>query len=134
MTEFLSYFDMEQKKEPIVSNNTTSSGLTISFAEGYGEVIINTSIDDSFLRRLMIIKNPEICQGQPTIKGTRISVSNIVEIGRVLSLDMEKDIERINSEYSFLNTQQIMAALEYYYENKNEIDNFIRQEKEIDGS
>jgi len=127
MTEFLSYLDIEQKREPKQSNNTTSSEPTISFGEVYSGSV-GTSANESLLRRALIIKNPGICRGRPTILGTRISVSNIIELGHVLDLDIEK----IKSEYPFLNKQQIIAALEYYYENKNEIDSFLRQEKEID--
>jgi uncharacterized protein (DUF433 family) len=134
MTEFLSYFELEPKQETTVSNNTTSLGFISSSTGGYYGSTIDTSIEESFFRRLMIIKNTEICGGQATIAGTRICVSNIIELGHALNLDLEKDaaVEKIISEYPFLSAQQIKAALEYYYENKNEIDNFINQEREID--
>ncbi|MFH1622248.1 MAG: DUF433 domain-containing protein [Candidatus Omnitrophota bacterium] len=134
MTEFLSYFELEPKNQTTLSNNTTSFGFISSSAEGYYGSSVDTSIEESFFRRLMIIKNTEICGGQATIMGTRICVSNIIELVHTLNLDLEKDttIERIISEYPFLNAQQINAALEYYYENKDEIDNFINQEREID--
>lgn len=134
MTEFLSYLELEPKKEITLSNNTASFGFIAASAGGYYGSAIDTSIEESFFRRLMIIKNTEICGGQATIIGTRICVSNIIELGQVLDLDLERDtaIENIISEYPFLNAQQIKAALEYYYENRDEIDSFINQEREID--
>ncbi len=134
MTEFLSYFELEPREEAILSNNTASFESIASSPGGCYGLAIDTSIDESFFRKLMIVKNTEICGGQATIIGTRICVSNIIELGHALNLDLEKDaaIEKIIGEYPSLNAQQIQAALEYYYENKDEIDNFINQEREID--
>lgn len=127
MSEFSTYQEIEQKRDPELLNSTAFSDPIISFTEEYS-CCIWTTVDEPFLEKLLIIKNQHICQGQPTIFGTRISVSNIVELRYLLGWDIEK----IKTEYPFLNEKQINAALEYYFENKNEIDNFLRKEKEID--
>jgi uncharacterized protein (DUF433 family) len=63
-------------------------------------------------RKLLIGKSPFICQGEPHILGTRISVSNIVELHRLL----EWNIQKIREQYPHLSEEQIYAALEYYEE------------------
>ena len=55
-----------------------------------------------------IIANPEICHGKPTFKGTRILVSDVLEL---LAVGMSiKDILR---EYPQLNEEMIKEAIEY---------------------
>ena len=79
-------------------------------------------------RKLLIGKSPFICQGEPHVLGTRISVSNIVELYQLLKWKIQK----IREQYPRLNEEQIYAALEYYEENTKEIDAYLQQEKEID--
>jgi len=60
------------------------------------------------------------------LRGTRISVANIVELHHLLGWSIEK----IKEEYPHLNREQILAALEYYEENTREIDGYLQGEKE----
>lgn len=87
----------------------------------------NTIVDERSLRALLIIRIPEICNNRPTILGTRIAVSNVVELYHLLGWD----IQRICEEYPYLSEQQIIAALEYYEQNTQEIDAYLKEEKEI---
>ena len=60
-----------------------------------------------------IVRNPKVCGGEPTILGTRIAVSDIVE----LRYRLRWDVERILDEYPHLNEEQVITALEYYQRN-----------------
>ena len=86
----------------------------------------NTMADERSLRALSIIRNPQICNNRPIIIGTRIAVSNIVELYYLLGWDIQK----IREEYPHLSEQQIIAALEYYEQNTQEIDEYLKEEKE----
>jgi uncharacterized protein (DUF433 family) len=85
-------------------------------------------MDMSISRALLIGCRPEICQGIPIIRGTRIAVANIVELHHLLGWS----IQRIRDEYSFLNEEQIFAALEYYDSHSSEIDSYLQEETEVD--
>lgn len=110
------------------SNNTTSIMPTMSTG-GLYSYNLNSIGDERVLRTLFIVKDPNICDNEPIIRGTRISVANIVEWHYLLSWDIRK----IKDEYPYLNDQQILAAIEYYEEHTREIDSYLQQEKEVDG-
>ena len=55
-----------------------------------------------------IIVDPEICHGKPIFKGTRILVSDIIEL-----IASGESIEKILEEYPLLNKEMIKEALEY---------------------
>lgn len=86
----------------------------------------NTIADERSLRTMSIVSDPEICNGRPTILGTRIAVSNIVELHHLLGWD----IQRILDEYPHLNEEQVIATLEYYEQHIQEIDKYLIEEKE----
>ena len=83
--------------------------------------------NEKALRSLHITNNPKICQGKPIIRGTRISVSHIVELRDELGWDIQK----IEDEYPSLTKEQIKAALEYYNTHQKEIDAYLQEEKEV---
>jgi uncharacterized protein (DUF433 family) len=98
-------------------------------------------------RRLMIGTNKKVCGGDPIILGTRISVPIIIEKIQNLGYALEEilsdlrnnnynskitAIEEINFLYPDLDQQQILACIEYYENNKREIDSIIEEEKSID--
>lgn len=56
----------------------------------------------------LITQDPDILGGKPIIAGTRMSVESILEL---LSSGME--IKEILVEYSFLEKEQIQAAIDY---------------------
>lgn len=56
----------------------------------------------------VIVRNPEVMLGKPTIKGTRITVELIIR-----KLSGGYKIEEILEMYPHLNRLQILAALEY---------------------
>jgi len=106
--------------------NETTSLITAMPVGGRYTSNRNAIADEQSLRALFIIRNPEICNNRPIILGTRIAVSNIVELHHLLGWDMQK----IREEYPYLSEQQIIAALEYYEQNTREIDEYLKEEKE----
>ena len=55
-----------------------------------------------------IVADPEICHGKPTFRGTRILVSDILEL-----IAAGETVNKILEEYPDLNRQMIRSALEY---------------------
>src|SRR5260221_13973001 len=70
-----------------------------------------------------IVSDPEHRRGKPRIKGTGITVQNIVEdVAAGLSLDY------ITEQFD-VTLGQVYAALSYYYDHKGEIDSAIAEDK-----
>lgn len=68
-----------------------------------------------------------ICGGEPVIKGTRITVGLIAELEQ-----MGKTADEIVALYPYLTQAQIYDALAYYYDNKEEVDRYLRENSEED--
>ncbi|MFH1776917.1 MAG: DUF433 domain-containing protein [Candidatus Omnitrophota bacterium] len=117
----------EITKKQINKTTTTVSVMSIG---GIYTTKTNTLADETALRSVLITKNPNICQGKPIILGTRISVSNIVELHYLLNWNIQK----IRDEYPHLSNEQIIAALEYYENHTKEIDSYLQEEKEINAA
>ena len=115
-----------EKQVDEASSNETTSFITAMPVDVRYISKQNTIADESSLRASLITKNPKICNNRPIILGTRIAISNIVELHHLLSWDIQKICE----EYPYLNEQQIIAALEYYEQNTQEIDADLKEEKE----
>lgn len=125
MINYISIKINEQVSESISSDSShfvTTIPINIGYTSSH-----NKMANEKALRSLFITRNPKICDNRPIIIGTRISVTNIVELYHVLGWSIEK----IKEEYPFLNEEQIIAALEYYENNPKEIERYIREEKEI---
>jgi len=71
--------------------------------------------------------NPKICNGSPVIKGTRIRVVDIAF--ECEYLDHTPD-EIINA-HPHLKLEQIHDVLSYYYENRDKMDEKIRQDEQF---
>ena len=123
----IDYISSEIERQAIESSSseTTSLITTMPVDVRYASHR-NTIADERSLRALLITRNPKICNNRPTILGTRIAVSNIVELYHLLGWDIQKICE----EYPYLSEQQILAALEYYEQNAQEIGADLIQEKE----
>lgn len=55
-----------------------------------------------------ITVNPDICNGRPTIKGTRITVQTVLEF-----LGAGDSIEDVLSEYPSLTREDVLESLHY---------------------
>ncbi|MDQ3063259.1 MAG: DUF433 domain-containing protein [Acidobacteriota bacterium] len=71
-----------------------------------------------------ITTNKEILSGEPIIKGTRTPVRSIVEKWRIGYTP--EDIVR---GLPHLTLAQVFEAMSYYYDNKEEIDNYIERNR-----
>lgn len=76
-----------------------------------------------------IVRDPAICGGEPTIRGTRIPVRSIV-----VQWKHYKDVERVRQLYPRLNTTLIHVALGYYLANQEEIDRLIEEGEQFASS
>lgn len=123
----IDYTCSEIERQVIEGTSNETSSLIIAMPVDTRYTSYRNAIaDERSLRALLITKNPKICNNRPTILGTRIAVSNIVELHHVLGWDIQK----IREEYPYLNEQQIIAAIEYYEQNTKEIDADLKEEKE----
>ncbi len=77
------------------------------------------------LMKSQIVKDKDICGGQPRIKGTRIKVQHIALEFEYLGWSPD----RICDEHPGLKLSDVHAGIAYYYENKKEIDKKIQQDK-----
>jgi uncharacterized protein (DUF433 family) len=73
-----------------------------------------------------ITKDPEVCGGRACIDGTRIRVVDIACLQRQ-GYTPEKMLEA----YPSLNLAQLHAALSYYYENPQEIEGALQEDREV---
>lgn len=78
-----------------------------------------------------IAQSPSICDGEPVIRGTRITVRAIVQY--VLFHGMTA--EELVKEFSHINLSQVYDALSYYYDHKAEIESLISENnKSVDSN
>lgn len=68
-----------------------------------------------------IEKNPEICGGEPLIRGTRITVRLIVGFTK-----MGTSVDEVIAMYPHLSHAQVHDALSYYYDHRDEIEAWLR--------
>lgn len=81
---------------------------------------------DTVLSINLIASNPQIRSGRPYILGTTLTVADIVTVKIYQLLDTDGI-----ADYFDVSLQQVHAALAYYYEHKTDIDQDIRQRREL---
>ncbi|MBE7470397.1 MAG: hypothetical protein DPW09_29000 [Anaerolineae bacterium] len=74
----------------------------------------------------LIVRSPEIRQGQPRIAGTGVTVRRIVGWYK-LGLEPEEIVRRIGH----VSLAQVHAALAYYHANQEEIEAIIAAEEKL---
>lgn len=70
--------------------------------------------------------NPEVCGGQPTIAGRRIRVSDVA----IWHIEMGRPPAEIAEDYH-LEVAEVHAALSYYFDHKEKIDQEIRDAQAV---
>ncbi len=85
-------------------------------------------VNEQLRKRLLITRDSSICEGEPILCGTRISVVNIIEKRNYLGWDEDRILE----DYPHLSRDHIRACVEYYEERKAEIDDLIEEERGVD--
>ncbi|MEA1964401.1 MAG: DUF433 domain-containing protein [Candidatus Aerophobetes bacterium] len=79
------------------------------------------------VNQVHIVKNKNICGGQPRIAGTRIKVQHIVLEYKQLGWTPDQ----ICDAHSSLTLADVHAAIAYYYDHKNEIDSAIQKDEKF---
>jgi uncharacterized protein (DUF433 family) len=74
-----------------------------------------------------ITKVAGVCGGRPCIDGTRVRVLNIVYL-----LREGYSPEQMLEQYPSLSLAQIHAALAYYYDHKEEVESYIKEDETWD--
>jgi len=74
-----------------------------------------------------IVKKKEICDGSPIVEGTRTRVIDIAIEYEALGYSPDEIIDN----HPYLNLPQVHDALSYYYENRDELDKKIEQDREF---
>jgi uncharacterized protein (DUF433 family) len=85
------------------------------------------SLQEAKSKHLYIEINPKICGGSPVIKGTRVRVVDIVMEYEYL----ECSPDEIVTAHPHIKLEQVHDALSYYYENRERLDQKIREDKEF---
>jgi uncharacterized protein (DUF433 family) len=74
-----------------------------------------------------IVHDPERCAGDPILEGTRTAVHDVVSYARAFN----SDLERVRDEaLPHLSMKQVRAAMAYYEEHRQEIEEILRQRRE----
>lgn len=71
----------------------------------------------------LIVKNPDIRGGKPCVAGTQLRVTDLV----MAHLFHDRSPADLTSDYE-ISLAQAYAALAYYYQHKDELDDDIRQQ------
>ncbi len=74
-----------------------------------------------------IITKDDVCGGRPIIRGTRITVLDIVNY-----MEIYGDRDRILQALPHLTIKDIDAALNYYREHTEEIEDYRKEEEKIE--
>ena len=74
-----------------------------------------------------IVTDKRICSGSPVIKGTRTRVVDIAIEYEYLNHTPDE----IVTAHPHLKLEQVHDALSYYYENQNQLDQKIKQDKQF---
>jgi len=74
-----------------------------------------------------IVKNKDICGGNPIIEGTRTRVIDIAIEYEMLG----NSPDEIITSHPYLNLPQVHDALSFYYENRGELDQKAEQDQEF---
>ena len=69
-----------------------------------------------------IIRDPRICGGQPTVAGTRVPVRSVV-----IQWQLYGDYDQVHDAFPRLDISAIKSALEFYENNRAEIDRLIEE-------
>jgi uncharacterized protein (DUF433 family) len=84
-------------------------------------------VSSSNIRSAHIVRDEGICGGQPRIAGTRLKVQQI-------ALEYERfgwTPDQICDAHPGVTLAQVHAAISYYYDHKEEIDQTIREDREF---
>ena len=73
-----------------------------------------------------VVSNEKMHRGEPTIRGTAITVRTVVE-----RIRLGDSIQEIVEAYPVLTPAQVCDALGYYYDHTDEIEQYIAENQEV---
>lgn len=74
-----------------------------------------------------IVRDPERCAGDPILEGTRTAVHDVVSYAKAFNGDLERTRDEA---LPHLSMKQVRAAMAYYAEHTEEIEEILRQRRE----
>jgi uncharacterized protein (DUF433 family) len=74
----------------------------------------------------MIVRDPRRCGGDPILAGTRTAVHDVVSYNQLYG----RDLSQVQEALPHLSLDQIRAALAWYGEHQQEIDELLKQRRE----
>lgn len=95
--------------------------MTFETMHGMIQALRSQSMVAQLVEHPYIEKNPAVCGGEPVIRGTRITVRLIVGF-----MKMGKTVDEIVALYPHLSHAQVHDALSYYYDHREEIEEWLR--------
>lgn len=69
---------------------------------------------------------PGVCGGKPRIRGTRIKISLVA----LLHVHQGRSVDEILEDYPHLSLAQVHAALSYYFDHREAIEQQLREEED----
>jgi uncharacterized protein (DUF433 family) len=82
-----------------------------------------------FVDKPHITKTPGVCGGRACIAGSRIRVQDIVVAHELRGYSATHIVEEM---FAGISKAEVYAALAYYFDHREEIDNDFRKEEELD--
>ena len=110
---------LEETREPFFITQYSRPKAVLVRFEDY-----NGLIEEVEKRSPGILRRPDISGGEPILQGSRISVRHIVE-----RFQADQTIEEILAALPHLQPAQVYAALAYYYDHQEEIDQSIEESR-----
>jgi uncharacterized protein (DUF433 family) len=80
----------------------------------------------TFTSKQHVTTTPGVCGGKPCITGTRIRVQDVV-----IRTELGESPDQIIAAYPQLSLADVHAALAYYYDNRDLIDQQIREDESL---
>lgn len=106
--DFRSFTNTLTPYDPIIANQTISFGNEGVNVGEYYEPIVGEFEQEEDLTLDRIVEDPQICMGEPTIKGARITVAFVK---RLLKSGMQ--VKEVLEAYPQLDEEDIKQALAY---------------------
>jgi uncharacterized protein (DUF433 family) len=119
------WMKMSPPRWPLTSGHflffLVASVMTFETMHGMIQVLRSSSMVAQLVEHRYIEKNPEICGGEPLIRGTRITVRLIVGF-----MKMGQSVDEVIAMYPHLSHAQVHDALSCYYDHREEIEAWLR--------
>ncbi|MBI5202132.1 MAG: DUF433 domain-containing protein [Elusimicrobia bacterium] len=111
------------------AKETSGDGDSFLLLAGGGSFLSRVEAPSDHGSAYLIGKSPLVCGGAPIVIGTRVAVHHLVE-----ALTRLGDRAKLLSVYPHLSTDQVAAALAYYRDHSEEIEELIAEDQKAEFS